>query len=48
MIYELLFSRLDEIHNREVAELTKKLDAQNRDEMKTLAKNHKDKSELDR
>lgn len=40
--------RLDEIHDREVQELKKKLDAQNREEMKTLTKNHKDKSELDR
>ena len=40
--------RLDEIHDKEVAELKKKLDAHNREEMKVLAKKHKDKSELDR
>ncbi len=32
----------------QVADLKKKLDAQNRDEMKTLAKKHKDKAELNR
>ena len=40
--------RLDDIHDKEVTELKKKLDGQNREEMKALAKKHKDKSELDR
>ena len=40
--------RLDDIHDKEVMDLKKKLDGQNRDEMKVLAKKHKDKSELDR
>ena len=39
---------LDSIHDKEVTELKKKLDAQNREEMKTLAKKHKDKNELAR
>ena len=32
----------------QVADLKKKLDAQNREEMKMLAKKHKDKAELNR
>ena len=40
--------RLGDIHDREVVELKKKLDAQSRDEMKSLAKKHKDKFELQR
>ena len=39
---------LDEIHDKEVGELKKKLDLQNREEMKLLAKKHKDKNELAR
>lgn len=37
-----------QVHEKEVSDLKKKLDAQNRDEMKILAKKHKDKSELAR
>ena len=39
---------LDSIHDKEVTDLKKKLDAQNREEMKSLAKKHKDKNELQR
>jgi len=45
---DLQLKKLDEIHEKEVADLKKKLDAQNREEMKLLAKKHKDKSELAR
>ena len=44
----LSLDRLDELHDRDVLDLKKKLDAQNRDEMKSLTKKSKDKSELDR
>ena len=40
--------KLDEIHDKEVNDLKKKLDAQNREEMKALAKKHRDKNELAR
>ena len=40
--------KLDEIHDKEVMELKKKLDGLSREEMKMLAKKHKDKSELSR
>ncbi len=40
--------KLDDIHDKEVGELKKKLDSQNRDEMKQLAKKHRDKNELAR
>lgn len=39
---------LDEIHDREVNDLKKKMDAQSRDHMKVLGKKHKDKQELSR
>ena len=39
---------LDDIHDHEVGELKKKLDGQSREEMKALAKKHKDKNELSR
>lgn len=39
---------LDNIHEKEVTDLKKKLDTQNREEMKNLAKKHKDKNELAR
>ena len=35
-------------HHFQVGDLKKKLDAQNREEMKMLAKKHKDKAELNR
>lgn len=41
-------NKLDELHDKEVLELKKKLDNQNREEMKALAKKHKDKNELAR
>ena len=40
--------RLDDIHNKEVNELKKKLELQTREEMKNLAKKHKEKNELAR
>ena len=40
--------RLDDVHDKEVGELKKRLDAVSREEMKALAKKHKDKSELSR
>ncbi|XP_050405762.2 1-phosphatidylinositol 4,5-bisphosphate phosphodiesterase beta-1 isoform X2 [Patella vulgata] len=40
--------RIEELYDREVAELTKRMDAQSRDHMKLLAKKHKDKQELSR
>jgi hypothetical protein len=46
--YTNQLSRLDEVHDKEVGELKKKLDIQNREEMKVLAKKHKDKNELAR
>ncbi|CAL1539426.1 unnamed protein product [Lymnaea stagnalis] len=39
---------LDEIHDREVTELKKNMDAKSRDHMKLLGKKHKDKQELSR
>lgn len=41
-------AKLGKIYEKEVAELKKKVDSQNWEEMKTLAKRHKDKSELAR
>ena len=41
-------ARLNRTHDAEVAELRKKLDAHNWDEMKALARRHRDKSELAR
>ena len=45
---EAQMKTLDNIHDKEVTDLKKKLDAQNREEMKNLAKKHKDKNELAR
>ena len=45
---EQQLKKLMDIHDKEVVELKKKLDAQSRDEMKQLAKKHKDKFELQR
>ena len=45
---EALLNQLDDIHDREVSELKKKLDIYNREEMKALAKKHKEKNELSR
>lgn len=45
---ESMLQRLNKTHEREVGELKKKLEGQNWDEMKELAKKHKDKSELAR
>ncbi|KAK2155136.1 hypothetical protein NP493_2104g00001 [Ridgeia piscesae] len=45
---EALLKQLDDIHDREVTELRKKLDTYNHDEMKALAKKHKEKNELSR
>ena len=45
---EALLKQLDDIHDREVSELKKKLDIYNREEMKALAKKHKEKNELSR
>ncbi|GFY59781.1 1-phosphatidylinositol 4,5-bisphosphate phosphodiesterase classes I and II [Trichonephila inaurata madagascariensis] len=39
---------LKSLHDREVAELMKRLEAQNKEEMKDLSKKHKDKNELAR
>lgn len=41
-------ARLSKIYEKEVAELKKRIDSQNWEEMKTLAKRHKDKNELAR
>jgi hypothetical protein len=41
-------ARLNRLHDSEVGELKKKLDAQNWEEMKALAKRHRDKNELAR
>ena len=41
-------ARLNRTHDAEVAELKKKLDAHNWEEMKALARRHRDKSELAR
>jgi len=41
-------ARLNRTHDTEVAELKKKLDSHNWDEMKALARRHRDKSELAR
>ena len=41
-------ARLTRTHDAEVAELKKRLDAHNWDEMKALARRHRDKSELAR
>ena len=41
-------ARLNRTHDTEVAELKKKLDAHNWEEMKALARRHRDKSELAR
>ena len=46
--YNNQLQKLDDLHAKEVLELKKKLDAQNREEMKALAKKHKDKNELAR
>ncbi|ESO90162.1 hypothetical protein LOTGIDRAFT_123959 [Lottia gigantea] len=40
--------RIEDLYDREVAELTKRMHAQSRDHMKLLAKKHKDKQELSR
>ena len=45
---DIQLKRLDDLHDKEVAELKKKLDGLSREEMKSLAKRHKDKSELSR
>ena len=45
---DTLQARLNRTHDAEVAELKKKLDAHNWDEMKALARRHRDKSELAR
>ena len=45
---EQQLKKLMDIHDKEVVELKKKLDVQSRDEMKQLAKKHKDKFELQR
>lgn len=42
------FRALDEIHDREVGELKKKMDSESRDYMKYLGKKHKDRQELSR
>ncbi len=39
---------LEDIHNKEVGDLKKKLDTQNKEEMRNLAKRHKDRNELAR
>ncbi|GFS91481.1 1-phosphatidylinositol 4,5-bisphosphate phosphodiesterase classes I and II [Trichonephila clavipes] len=39
---------LHSLHDREVSELMKRLDAQTKEEMKNLSKKHKDKNELSR
>ncbi|XP_022256644.1 1-phosphatidylinositol 4,5-bisphosphate phosphodiesterase classes I and II-like [Limulus polyphemus] len=39
---------LQTLHDREVSELMKKLEAQTRDEIRNLGKQHKDKNELSR
>lgn len=41
-------ARLNRVHDAEVGELKKKLDSQNWEEMKALAKRHRDKNELAR
>jgi len=41
-------AKLNKIYEKEVAELKKKVDSQNWEEMKTLAKRHRDKNELAR
>jgi len=41
-------ARLNRTHDAEVTELKKKLDAHNWEEMKALARRHRDKSELAR
>lgn len=41
-------AKLNKIYEKEVAELKKKVDSQNWEEMKALAKRHKDKNELAR
>ena len=46
--YTSQLHKLDDLHDKEVLELKKKLDAQNREEMKALAKKHKEKNELAR
>ena len=45
---EALLKQLDDIHDHEVSDLRKKLDTYNHDEMKALAKKHKEKNELSR
>ena len=45
---EARVARLNRVHDSEVGELKKKLDAQNWEEMKALAKRHRDKNELAR
>ncbi|XP_055938969.1 1-phosphatidylinositol 4,5-bisphosphate phosphodiesterase classes I and II-like isoform X2 [Argiope bruennichi] len=40
--------QLHSLHDREVSELMKRLDAQTKEEMKNLSKKHKDKNELSR
>lgn len=40
--------RISQIHDLEVQDLKKRMDAQSRDDMKALAKKHKDKQELSR
>lgn len=45
---EARVAKLNRIHDSEVGELKKKLDALNWEEMKALAKRHRDKNELAR
>lgn len=40
--------QLQDLHDREVSELMKRLEAQTKEEMRSLNKKHKDKNELDR
>ncbi|CAH1790865.1 unnamed protein product [Owenia fusiformis] len=46
--HEAQLEQLDAIHDREVVELKKRFDAQSKQDMKALAKKHKDKQELQR
>lgn len=41
-------AKLSKVYEKEVAELKKRIDSQNWEEMKTLAKRHRDKNELAR